>query len=35
LIKLNGHRFTATEEDATQGVLGLAAGAIDDASFAR
>jgi death-on-curing protein len=34
-LELNGHRFTATEEDATQAVLGLAAGTIDDASFTR
>jgi Fic/DOC family len=34
-LELNGHRFTATEEDATQAVLGLAAGAIDEASFTR
>ena len=34
-LELNGHRFTATEEDATQAVLGLAAGALDEASFTR
>jgi death-on-curing protein len=34
-LELNGYRFTATEEDATQAVLGLAARAIDEASFAR
>jgi len=34
-LEVNGHRFTATEEDATQAVLGLAAGAIDEASFTR
>jgi death-on-curing protein len=34
-LELNGHRFTATEEDATQAVLGLAAGAIVEASFIR
>jgi Fic/DOC family len=34
-LELNGRRFTATEEDATQAVLGLAAGAIDEASFTR
>ena len=27
--------FTATEEDAAQAVLGLAAGAIEEASFTR
>jgi death-on-curing protein len=34
-LELNGHRFTATEEDAAQAVLGLAAGTIDEASFTR
>ena len=34
-LELNGHRFTATEEDATQAVLGPAAGTIDDALFTR
>ena len=34
-LELIGHRFTATEEDATQAVLGLAARTIDDASFTR
>lgn len=34
-LELNGYRFTATEEDATQAVLGLAAGDIDEASFTR
>ena len=34
-LELTGHRFTASEEDATQAVLGLAAGTIDDASFTR
>lgn len=34
-LELNGHRFTATEEDATQAVLGLAAGTLDEASFNR
>ena len=34
-LELNGHRFTATEEDATQAVLGLAAGTLDEASFTR
>jgi death-on-curing protein len=34
-LEINGHRFTATEEDATQAVLGLAAGTLDEASFAR
>ena len=34
-LEINGHRFTATEEDATQAVLGLADGTIDEASFVR
>jgi len=34
-LELKGHRFTAKEEDATQAVLGLAAGTIDEASFTR
>jgi death-on-curing protein len=34
-LELNDHRFTATEEGATQAVLSLAAGAIDEASFTR
>ena len=34
-LELNGHRFTANEEDATQAVLGLAAGTIEEASFTR
>ena len=34
-LELNGQRFTATEEDATQAVLGLAAGTLDEASFTR
>ena len=34
-LELNGHRFTAYEEDATKAVLGLAAGTIDEASFTR
>jgi|SRR6516162_264670 len=34
-LEMNGHRFTATEEDATQAVLGLASGTIDEASFSR
>ena len=33
--EINGHRFAATEEDATQAVLGLADGTIDEASFIR
>lgn len=34
-LEINGHRFTATEEDATQAVLGLADRTIDEASFLR
>ena len=34
-LELNGRRFTATEEDAAQAVLGLAGGTIDEASFTR
>jgi death on curing protein len=34
-LELNGRRFAATEEDATQAVLGLAAGTLDEASFNR
>jgi death-on-curing protein len=33
-LELNGCRFTATEEDATQAMLGLAAGTIDEGDFA-
>jgi death on curing protein len=33
-LELNGYRFIASEEDATQAVLGLAGGAIDEAGFA-
>ena len=34
-LEINGHRFAATEEDATHAVLGLADGTIDEASFIR
>jgi death-on-curing protein len=34
-LELNGWRFAATEEDATQAVLGLAAGTIREAAFAK
>jgi death-on-curing protein len=34
-LEINGCRFTATEEDATQAVLGLADRTIDEASFIR
>jgi death-on-curing protein len=33
-LELNGYRFTATEESATQAILGLAAGEIGEAAFA-
>jgi death-on-curing protein len=32
-LELNGYRFTASEEDAAQAVLGLAAGTIEEADF--
>ena len=34
-LELNGYRFHASEGEATQAVLDLAAGAIDDAALAR
>jgi death-on-curing protein len=33
-LELNGARFTASEEAATEAVLGLAAGTLDDAGYA-
>jgi death on curing protein len=33
-LELNGYRFSATEEDATHAVLGLAAGTLDETAFA-
>ncbi len=33
-LELNGVHFTATEEAATQAVLGLAAGTLDEAGYA-
>jgi death-on-curing protein len=33
-LEINGHNFTAREEDATQAVLGLAAVILDEPSFA-
>jgi death-on-curing protein len=33
-LELNGARFTATEEAATQAVLGLAAGTLDELGYA-
>jgi death on curing protein len=32
-LELNGYQFTATEEEATQAVLSLAAGKLDDAAL--
>jgi death-on-curing protein len=33
-LEINGRQFTAREEDATQAVLGLAAGTMDEPGFA-
>ena len=33
-LEINGHRFAASEEDAAEAVMGLAAGAIDEPAFA-
>jgi death-on-curing protein len=32
-LKLNGYRFVASEEDAAQAVLKLAAGTLDEANY--
>jgi death-on-curing protein len=32
-LELNGYRFTASEEDAAQAVLALAAGSLNDAGY--
>ncbi len=32
-LEMNGYRLTASEEDATKAVLGLAEGTLDEASF--
>jgi death-on-curing protein len=32
-LELNGHRFTAREEDATQAILALASGTLDEAGY--
>ena len=32
-LELNGFRFSATEEDAVQAVLGLAAGTLEDNDY--
>ena len=32
-LELNGYRFTATEENAAQAILELAAGTLDEAGF--
>lgn len=34
-LELNGYTFTASEADAAQAVLALAAGALDEAGYAR
>jgi len=34
-LELNGRRFIANEEDATQAILELAAGTLDEAAFTR
>ena len=34
-LEINGYRFTSSEEDATQAVLGLADGTIDEPLFIR
>ena len=34
-LELNGYRFTASEEDAAQAVLNLAAGTFDEAEYTR
>jgi death on curing protein len=34
-LELNGYRFSASEEDAAQAVLNLAAGNLDEAGYAR
>jgi len=31
---MNGYRFAASEEDATQAILGLAGGQLDEPAFA-
>jgi death on curing protein len=33
-LEMNGYRLTANEEDATQAMLGLAAGELDEKAFA-
>jgi death-on-curing protein len=32
-LELNGHHFTASEEDAAQAILGMAAGDLDEAGY--
>ncbi len=34
-LELNGYRFTASEEDAAQAVLNLAAGTLNEAGYAK
>jgi death-on-curing protein len=33
-LELNGYCFTASEEDAAQAIIGMAAGILDDAGYA-
>ncbi len=33
-LELNGYRFTASEEDAAQAILGLATGTLDEQGYA-
>jgi prophage maintenance system killer protein len=34
-LELNGYRFTASEEDAAQAVLNMAAGILDETGYAE
>ena len=34
-LEMNGYAFTASEEDAAQAVLSLAAGSVDEAGYAK
>jgi death on curing protein len=34
-LEMNGYRFNASEEDAANAVMGLAAGTLDEAAFAE
>ena len=33
-LEINGYRFAASEEDATEAAMGLAAGVVDESAFA-